>query len=848
MSSQRIRAGCEAALVAHRGGQLPGLLMGCILAGASASTAQPYVLVEDGVARCAIILPADSTAPMEYGARDLSRHLQLMSGAEVPVHRLEAGAAMPGDYDGLIVLTSTPEAGEPTIGAEELRITAQPGTPWVIRIYGDQRRGAMYGCYALLQDVLGCRWFTSTISKVPQQKTIAVGALRIHQKPSFEYREPFYWEALVHPEWIVRNRVNSANGHVDDSMGGKVRYGSFVHTLFTLVPPDRHFNAHPEYFALVRGQRVRHTQLCLTNPDVVDLAITGVRQWIKDHPEAGIFSVSQMDNEGGACQCENCARVTEEEGSESGPILRFVNAVALEIGKEYPGILLDTLAYNYSQKPPRLVRPLPNVRVRLCIPWTCKAQRLDSVGSQDTYQDLHAWGQITQQLYVWDYNTEFNDYMLLHPSLNYTKTVFGILRKTGVVGVFMQGSYQSPGGALAEMKAYLCARLMWDHTQNGDEILREYLTGVYGSAAPIVAEWLALIHSPFERDTGVKMLGIYDRPEAAYLRPNILERSDELLDRAGAAVAREPAALEEIGKIRLWVDYTHVARIRLAGQVAEGRYSYGVSEADLDRIDRFLASVRHYQVTHFAEAVPSKAADMLTRATAQVACLTLENDHLRLDVLPTLGGKIARLLDKKRAADLMLPPKSVFHRSDGGYESYLVEAERGDEFWGIRYDARREGNTLLLTGRSPAGREVTRGFTLEGPTLRLRTTVRNAASQPLPVRLWDRPLFPLRTFADVSIAFATVGGGQVRLEAKDFSINWSELSKQYQDGDLPAGLVTVRLRDTTLTLRFEQAETELLRIWNNGGVTEMISPQLHGKAVILQAGETTSFERSWTVE
>jgi mannonate dehydratase len=105
------------------------------------------------------MLPPDCTAPMEYGARDLSRHLGLMSGAEVPVCKAKSAAEVPGAPNGLIVLTDTPAAGEPVVGGEGFRITTQPGKPWVIRIYGDRKRGAMYGCYALLQDVLGCRWF-----------------------------------------------------------------------------------------------------------------------------------------------------------------------------------------------------------------------------------------------------------------------------------------------------------------------------------------------------------------------------------------------------------------------------------------------------------------------------------------------------------------------------------------------------------------------------------------------------------------------------------------------------------------------------------------------------------------
>ena len=210
----------------------------------------------------------------------------------------------------------------------------------------------MYGCYALLQDVLGCRWFTSAISRIPKNTTLRVGTLNIHQKPSFELRDPYYYEALVNTEWVVRNRVNGSQCKGDDAAGGKGIYGTMIaHTMLGLVPPDKYFDAHPECFALVKGQRVRDRQLCLTHPDTLKICIASIKQLIKENPSANIFSVSQMDNEEGACQCENCLKVKAAEGSESGPILRFVNAVAKETGKEHPNILIETLAYNYSQTP-----------------------------------------------------------------------------------------------------------------------------------------------------------------------------------------------------------------------------------------------------------------------------------------------------------------------------------------------------------------------------------------------------------------------------------------------------------------------------------------------------------------
>ena len=57
-----------------------------------------------------------------------------------------------------------------------------------------------------------------------------------------------------------------------------------------------------------------------------------------------------------------------------------------------------------------------------------------------------------------------------------------------------------------------------------------------------------------------------------------------------------------------------------------------------------------------------------------------------------------------------------------------------------------------------------------------------------------------------------------------------------------------RLRDTTLTVRFDPGNLDLFHVLNNGGLTEMISLAFHCKPVTLQPGETTSFEQSWTIQ
>ena len=86
---------------------------------------------------------------------------------------------------------------------------------------------------------------------------------------------------------------------------------------------------------------------------------------LRRSPGAGMISISQNDCQGN-CRCEKCKAIEEEEGAPSGLMIRFVNAVAEQIEKESPNVLVETLAYQYTRKPPRHARPRGNVVVRLC--------------------------------------------------------------------------------------------------------------------------------------------------------------------------------------------------------------------------------------------------------------------------------------------------------------------------------------------------------------------------------------------------------------------------------------------------------------------------------------------------
>jgi hypothetical protein len=266
-----------------------------------------------------------------------------------------------------------------------------------------------------------------------------------------------------------------------------------VHTSFWLVPPQTYFEQHPDWYSLIDGKRRwDKAQLCWTNPDLRAFLVERVRQILRENPQAQIISISQEDWTG-ACQCDRCRAVEEREGSAVAPILETVNLIAERLEREFPHVAFDTLAYWYTRKPTRTLRPRPNVIVRLCSIECSFAQPLERPDNAGFADDIRGWSERCDRLYVWDYTTNFTHYLLPHPNYFVLGANLRFFHRHSVRGVFEQGAYQSHGGEMAELKAWLLAQLLWNPYQDDARLIGEFVRGYYGAAARYVKQYLRLM-------------------------------------------------------------------------------------------------------------------------------------------------------------------------------------------------------------------------------------------------------------------------------------------------------------------------------------------------------------------
>jgi len=613
------------------------LLVAWSISAVAEQRAAGMILAENGLARAAIVVEPGAPEVQQHAAAELASFLNQITGARfAPVCRTDA--------DGPCLLVG-PEAARLAIADFSTEGLGTDGI--VIRTVGDDLvlagghpRGTLYAVYTFLEDHLGCRWWSSTVSTIPKKATLAVGPLNVRYVPPLEYREMSGFDALD-ADWAARNKLNGFLHPLDAKHGGKKHvYQDYVHTFYRLIPPAKYFEDHPEWFSLIDGKR-RHeylgdvlankrmlpAQLCLSNEAMCEELVKNLKARLRESPDVTIAEVSQSDAQG-RCQCARCRAVEEEEGSPAGLLLRFVNRVAAEIEEEFPEVLVGTLAYSYTRKPPKHVKPRHNVIVRLCSIECFFSEPMTDKLNRTFYDDLVGWSAICDRLYVWDYVANCRGGLMMpHPNLRVLAPNVKFYVDHNVRGIHASASSRSPGAEMRELRNWVLAKLFWDPTRDGDALINEFLDAYYGLAAPHVKAYLNVMHEAIERiardasptpqqcdvlkitmpdfiEASNRWLGCFADNTSEFLTFDVLSRGLAHLKAAEAAVRQNPELRLRVQVAQL--PARHVLMMRwdeMREQARAGCSGWPMPESPQEAFDQFIDVADRANVTCFSRAI-----------------------------------------------------------------------------------------------------------------------------------------------------------------------------------------------------------------------------------------------------
>ena len=246
-----------------------GLLV-CVL---GAATALAGSLTPEKMSKWRIVVADDAIPSERYAAEEFKTLFRQLAGTDLPI------VAQPKGKSGNIYVGpgAVAKAGKlsfdaAAMGEEALRIRIAPKN---MAIAGGRTRGTLYGVYEFFERYCGVRFLTFDQTHVPENaKTQPLPETDFSYTPPFSFRWSYYKENSDRPEFAARLHVNTVIK--DEKLGGSTRQTLIGHSYARWINPEKYGKTHPEYFALVDGERkcniaAASTEPCVTNPEVIDI-------------------------------------------------------------------------------------------------------------------------------------------------------------------------------------------------------------------------------------------------------------------------------------------------------------------------------------------------------------------------------------------------------------------------------------------------------------------------------------------------------------------------------------------------------------------------------------------------
>lgn len=661
------------------------------------------------------IITSDTALPSEkYAAEEFQALLKQSHGIDLPI--VVSASSTPNSIyigPGKALASSPVAVSTEGLGEEGLRIRI---TPENIAIAGGPPRGTLYGVYEFGERYLGIRFLTFDHTYFPTPPAAEIPCEEYTYKPVFAFRWPYYQENTTHPEFAARLRVNTVTDK--DQLGGKSHQSLINHSLMRLLPVDKYGKDHPEYYALVDGERKLEMggggpEVCVTNPAVIDAVAENTIAALTADPAQQNISVSQNDNDA-YCHCPNCEAVNQAEGTPMGSHLAFVNAVAERVESKFPDVKIGTLAYWYTRKPPKTIQPRKNVQIQLCSIECCTLHPLNDPNCQRNKQffdEMMKWKAVCNDIWIWHYNTNFGNYDLPFPNLRAIGPNVRFFSENNVKGVFMQADGNGMAGEMSDLRNYVIARCLWNPTLDGWSQVEEFCRLHYGKAADAVLEYLVFIHDNAEK-RGVHP-SCFAPPNEIGLDAEVSLKAHEIMQKA-LGLAEDEAVRARVEKLTI---YTYKALLETTGgfEYKDKRYQFVYPPEITGILDRYTELCQRYGMTMASEL--RKAEDYqaaIRKALEGYPGVEIENPVWKLGVVPSANGAMVEMLHKPSGRELL---------ASAGLKNVGISFDNGDleELWadkGLRtgdeaFEATQTGTEIQMKRTLKDGSTISRRVWLD---------------------------------------------------------------------------------------------------------------------------------------
>ena len=554
-------------------------------------SAGELTIVSSGRTNAKIVV-ASSESATKFAAKELSLYVEKMTGARLPI--------VASDRSVSIVKFELRDSVE-GLEFEGFKIEVSGRT---ILIQGGSPRAVLYGVYEILEH-FGCGFWSPVNESVPKLKNLTLDTkFTVSAKPGFAWRQ-VHSQYGYNIRWKPKARINGSmwTYPTPKELGGceSMAMGQALAGINNNEASKKLFAEHPEWFAWreKEGKYVRN-QMCTLNDNVVNAIIAKIRAKYKSNPAKVRYeSVSMRDNDK-TCQCKKCSRFSQKHGGRSALIVECANRVAKNIAKDLPNVRIVFLAYWITSSPPKDLHLEPNVTVCWARLRNFAVPPSEVPGHDKT---LNRWRELAKDnVVIWDYNAQFRGFLLPTPIIDMMGPGLREYSKKNIKGVLMQmGGFGALLMDAAELRTWLCARLMWNPSLDEWSLINKWCEGACGEGADEVKAWLQIRKKARDRK---RSYGPYDPDSLNVFKPRELLEGYLLMKKALKDTESDSRTHEQM--LRLYLSPLTAIICNYNRGVAARAKADKIDLPSREKlVDEFEQICTKYKVTSFGEGMPS---------------------------------------------------------------------------------------------------------------------------------------------------------------------------------------------------------------------------------------------------
>lgn len=817
---------------------------------------QDYLIKAGGVhvraGNYQIVLNPGASPSERQAAAELKSYLQ-QAGVDVPI-----ADGIPADGTPMIVLGCGAVSRQLGVDPKPDQLGEQgyvmrTVAPHIV-IAGTPAAGTLYGVYDFLEQYAGVRWYAPDVTDVPKLTEPALPQVDVVVKPAFSWRHTSYAWPGKDDAFLAHVRDNSGNGGADRVLGVQHAHDRRCHSYHAFISVGEFFKDHPEYFSEIGGvRRDFETQLCLTNPDVLEIVAERMLKRMADMPECRQHNFSQEDYYN-YCQCAKCTEMNRKYGTLGGTQFWFVNQLAERTAKVYPAKLIGTLAYIYTEEPPKDMVIHPNVAVWLCHMFpSCDSHPISTCKYNADYKRrAEAWSMLCRHLYIWHYVVDFAHYYNPFPNFGAMAADMRFYRDIGVEGIYLQGMGESGGGGeFSLLRPYYGMKLLWNPDQDADALMKDFLKGYYGAAADPINQYVKMLQAKVD-DEDIHM-HLYTNPAQGYLTNDVMDAAVKLFDQAEEAVKDNPELLERVKVARMPLTYAQVFP-RGGYEIKGGVMKFKETPPDLAELQGMVDRMQAHGFKTLREmdgGEPESVIMLGLLLMQELPAPSVENSRIKVECAPLFGGRVLRIIDKASGQCVTgcNITRNLYFPFCGGEESRLDGIFRPTGLF-EQYDVTAKDENSVTMSAKVSGFELKRTVTVaaDAPEVTITAELTNVTDKPREAKIRSHTNLNLGDLSKTTIAFINRKGESVARRMPGV-IDGMREGEHYLDQDVPKAAWTFSgSKNVKLTQSFDDAQVNFAWAYAYPDYLEDLEVEVWAKPVMVAPGQSVRFATTMKIE